>query len=349
MTRKGSKPGKARKRKGRQRPDDSRRMAGSEDAATEFESLDGSEVVADAQGMQDLQADDGDEDLVEDLDALGGLDADEVLREIEALVSGRAADAAGKEGVGAEAGSAEDEAAAEMAGLDAGSAGAGAEDGSAASGAQVGGSASEAEDGVAEAGAEAGGSTTAREEPERPGGRLVGRPGATDPELQKPSRPEDRERLIAQALAHAEEQDARYWRPRPPAKGRWKLPLALALFALAGYLAATPPQWAQPVSVTSPISEPQHERGVRMALQLQAQEIEAFRAVHQRLPDSLGELSVRLPGVRWVRSSSRVYQLVGTTPAGETIVYDSARPAAEFRATRREMAALSRMNPPGEP
>ncbi len=69
-----------------------------------------------------------------------------------------------------------------------------------------------------------------------------------------------------------------------------------------------------------------------MALLLQAEQIEAFRVDRLRLPNSLDELDGRLPGVRFVRSGSRAYQLIAYEADGTAIVYDSAHPAAEFEA-----------------
>ena len=66
------------------------------------------------------------------------------------------------------------------------------------------------------------------------------------------------------------------------------------------------------------------------ALQLQARQIEVFRARHGRLPRTLDEVPVRIPGIRFVRSNGRVYQLVAARPNGRALVYDSARPDPEF-------------------
>ena len=40
--------------------------------------------------------------------------------------------------------------------------------------------------------------------------------------------------------------------------------------------------------------------------------------------------AVRIPGIRFVRSNNRVYQLVAARPNGRALVYDSARPDPEF-------------------
>jgi len=138
---------------------------------------------------------------------------------------------------------------------------------------------------------------------------------------------EDRAQILAEALAHAEAQEAQYRLPlsdaRPP--GRWKSLLATVTFVLAGVIAAAPPSWllADP---PAPVTAGERLRGTRATLFLQAQQIEAYRMQNQRLPRSLEELPMRVPGVRFVRSNNRVYQLVAFTRNGETTVYDSTRP-----------------------
>lgn len=72
-------------------------------------------------------------------------------------------------------------------------------------------------------------------------------------------------------------------------------------------------------------------RGLRTVLYLQAQQIEAYRLREGHLPDSLGEVPARFAGIRYVRSNSRVYQLVGHGPDGSPVVYDSTRPDPIFR------------------
>jgi hypothetical protein len=50
----------------------------------------------------------------------------------------------------------------------------------------------------------------------------------------------------------------------------------------------------------------------------------------QRLPDSLDELTSGLPGVRFVKSGTRAYQLIGYERDGNAIIYDSSNPGPEF-------------------
>lgn len=148
-----------------------------------------------------------------------------------------------------------------------------------------------------------------------------------EPEAKKlrVSSPEARERLLAEALAHAEQQDAQYKRmlPSEAASGQWKASLSLVVFALAAYVALAPPPWL--VSDAPPPSPAQLERGARAALSLQAAQIEVFQLRSGRTPANLGELPAALSGIRYVRSNNRVYQLVAAGPDGEAIIYDSAR------------------------
>jgi hypothetical protein len=156
-------------------------------------------------------------------------------------------------------------------------------------------------------------------------------PDDREPPDHRISRVEDRERLLAEAMAHAEEQEAHYRLPMEPRRREplWKWAVALLLFVVAGSLALGPPallRGPRPAAVTPG----ERERGIRAALYLQAQQVEAFRLQRGRLPSSLAEVSVRLPGMEYVRSDSRTYQLVVRRPDGGTVVYDSAVPRRGF-------------------
>ena len=78
--------------------------------------------------------------------------------------------------------------------------------------------------------------------------------------------------------------------------------------------------------------------GARVTLLFQAQQIEAFRTRAQRLPNSLGDVAVQFAGVRFLKSSNRLYQLIAYTPDGGAVVYDSAAPDPEFEAITRAFA-----------
>ncbi|MGD2046461.1 MAG: hypothetical protein PVH96_09590, partial [Gemmatimonadota bacterium] len=145
------------------------------------------------------------------------------------------------------------------------------------------------------------------------------------------SSPELRDRLLAQALAHAEMQDARYRVPfsDPTRAARWKALAAVVLLLVAGSIAVAPPAWVRP-EPPAQIGQAARARNIRRALLLQAEQVEAYRIRHQSLPRSLQEVEGRLDGVRYVRSGNRAFQLIAYAPDGSAIVYDSSNPAPEF-------------------
>lgn len=166
----------------------------------------------------------------------------------------------------------------------------------------------------------------------------------SDPPIHRISRVEDRERILAEALAEAEERDQQYritFDDGPP-PARWKLPVALVGFALAAVLAVFPPGFTSPPPLPAP-NPAQLDRGLRIALYLQARQVAVFQARRGRLPADLAEVPIRLPGLRFVRSNSRVYQIVGDRADGSTLVFDSARPTPGL-----DQAVLAWLGP-GEP
>lgn len=141
----------------------------------------------------------------------------------------------------------------------------------------------------------------------------------------------DREEILADALAHAVTQEAHFRQPlaEPKRTGVWKAPVAMIVFTLSAYLLAFPPQWISGAALPT-ISESARADGTKAALFIQAQQIEAFRVRRGRLPGSLEELEGALPGIRFVRSNSRVFQLVATDVGRPSVIYDSTRPIDEF-------------------
>lgn len=147
------------------------------------------------------------------------------------------------------------------------------------------------------------------------------------------SREEDRQRLLAEALAHVEAQEAQY-KLIPldePARGRWKTPTALLLIAVSIWVALSPPRWIAGPDLPRP-SDGDLDRGLRAAMYLQAHQVEVFRLAEGRLPTHLSELPTRIPGLTLVRSNNRVYQLRARRSDGRLVVYDSAQPAPTFEA-----------------
>lgn len=162
-----------------------------------------------------------------------------------------------------------------------------------------------------------------------PAAEREGLEGAID--LGDASSPELRARLLQQTLLHVEKQDARYRVPFADSRktGRRKGAIAVLFFLGATVLAVAPPAWLRP-EPPAQIDAATRTRDIRKALLLQAQQIDAYRVSRQRLPDTLEDLPGRVPGVRYVRSSSRLYQLIAYAPDGHAVVYDSSNPAPEF-------------------
>jgi len=145
------------------------------------------------------------------------------------------------------------------------------------------------------------------------------------------SSPEERDRLIAEALTHAEARDLGYRPPSvAPTTVRWKGAVGAAGLLLGVALLVAPPAWLRGDPAPS-VPREARELGARAMLYLQAQEIEAYRQRNQGLPDRLGDLESELPGLRFVRSNDRVYQLVAYGPDGRAMVYDSTHPAPEIQ------------------
>jgi hypothetical protein len=146
------------------------------------------------------------------------------------------------------------------------------------------------------------------------------------------STPEARARLLAEALAHAERKEARYRASLEDTRrhARWKSVAASVMLLLAGFVAVDPPAWVRP-EPPAQLTEGSRARGIRLALLLQAQQVEAYRVRTQQLPATLEELPGTLPGIRYARSGGRSYQLVAFAPDGSSIVYDSADPSPAFR------------------
>ena len=146
------------------------------------------------------------------------------------------------------------------------------------------------------------------------------------------SRVEDRERLLAEAMAHAEAMEEQY-KVIPadaPLTGRWKSPVAVLMFATAAVVGLFPPAWLAGPVLPRPTQGDQ-DRGLRAAIYIQAQQVEAFRLEHGRLPDHPRELANPLPDLTLVRSNNRIYQVRGVATDGRVVVYDSARPSPAFR------------------
>lgn len=148
-------------------------------------------------------------------------------------------------------------------------------------------------------------------------------------DLGDPDSPADRDRLLQAALAQAEMQDAIYRVPGPDSGPRSAKPFIVgAVLAVALLLAVSPPGFLTPPA--PPVVTPGDRLlGYRVTLLMQAQQVEAFRATSGRLPTSLAEVDQPFPGIQFVLSNNRLYQLVLRTE-DRTLIYDSASPDPAF-------------------
>jgi len=149
---------------------------------------------------------------------------------------------------------------------------------------------------------------------------------------------EDRQRLLAEALAHADMQDTQYRQPLPETvrTGQWKSMLALILLALAGYLAQFPPTWLAGPGLPR-VADTDRVAGAVAALTLQAEQIRVYQHRNGSLPSSLEVMPNYVSGLRYVRSNNRVFQLIAPRPGGGVLIYDAARPDDRFKSAAVEL------------
>ena len=160
-------------------------------------------------------------------------------------------------------------------------------------------------------------------------------PGELVLDLGEATTADERDRLLAAALAQVEMQDAVYRvRSGESRSRRIKTGIAAGIFLIAGVVGVSPPGILVP-DPPQALTPADRIQGVRIALLLQAQQVEAFRVEAGRLPNSMAEVDAQLPGIRLVKSSNRLYQLIAYTSDGEPVVYDSEVPAPEFERLRR--------------
>lgn len=161
-------------------------------------------------------------------------------------------------------------------------------------------------------------------------------PSPDDPE-ELLSAADQRADLLAATVAHAVDRDSRYrGAPSPPRAPTpwWTWGASLTLLLLAGLAALAPPRWVAGPPLPS-VSPQELERGVHATLVLQAAAVEAYRAREGTLPPTLDESGVTFPEIRYVRSNSRVFQLVATGPDGRPVVWDPADPPLPGRELAR--------------
>jgi len=140
---------------------------------------------------------------------------------------------------------------------------------------------------------------------------------------------------VAAVLKHAAAKDqAVQAKPRPKKQPRWMLPVGLQMAVLAVYLLLAPPAWVTVNPIEGPDEASQVE-SLRVAIWLQAQQVESYKTQNGRLPASLAESGRETPGIEYVRQGSGQYQLVAVV-GDQPIVYDSAIPNADIEAAARK-------------
>lgn len=144
---------------------------------------------------------------------------------------------------------------------------------------------------------------------------------------------------VAAVMKHAADREQAAKRKKPPKKqAKWMLPLGINLAVFAVYLLIAPPAWVTIDPIQGPDLAAQ-EQSLRVAMFLQAQQIEAYRVENGELPRTLADLS-RDPVSERVEYVPRgnSFQLVATL--GESaLVYDSTADNSEFEASVRERLA----------
>jgi hypothetical protein len=134
---------------------------------------------------------------------------------------------------------------------------------------------------------------------------------------------------VAAVLKHAKDRDKAAEQKAPRKKQpKWMLPLGINLAVFAVYLLIAPPAWVTMNPVEPPDMAAQ-EQSLRVAMYLQAQQVEAFRLENEVLPTTLDELARDpLAELEYVRDGSS-FQLIGTV-GEQALVYDSASPDPAF-------------------
>lgn len=119
-----------------------------------------------------------------------------------------------------------------------------------------------------------------------------------------------RELALAEVLRMEDaKRETQVWNPPRQTTGRM-IVLACLLFGVSVWLWVWPPA---PLSLDVPelrAGSPERiEAGLRVAIGLQVDRIEAFRVENGRLPDALTQVGEPLPGITYTRRNSREYSI----------------------------------------
>ncbi len=95
-----------------------------------------------------------------------------------------------------------------------------------------------------------------------------------------------------------------------------RLVVALALGAVLTWLLVSPPAWVHP-PVAEPVPPAVTEAGLRLAMFIQAQQLEGFRRERGHLPASLEETGEAVEGLRYSTVAPDGWELSGGPPGAE--------------------------------
>jgi hypothetical protein len=145
--------------------------------------------------------------------------------------------------------------------------------------------------------------------------------------------------VVAAVLKHAAERDlASKKKAAPKARPIWMLPLGLMMSVFAGFLLVAPPAWV----VVNPIAAQAPEEqllNVRTAIAIYGQKVETYRITNGRLPSTLAEAGVTVPGIDYTPQGES-YLLIASV-GGQDVVFNSAVESLREWA-QREVGDMSR-------
>lgn len=131
---------------------------------------------------------------------------------------------------------------------------------------------------------------------------------------------------LAEVLEHAAAKEvAAHKRDGPKRQAKWMLPLGINLGVFAIYLLIAPPDWVDVNRIEGPPPAEQ-VRSLKGAMFFQAGAIELYRRDNGSLPAQAEDAAKTTPGVRYIRLSDDVFQLVGQVGT-ETVSYTSTEDA----------------------
>lgn len=141
----------------------------------------------------------------------------------------------------------------------------------------------------------------------------------TEPHNAKRSTEAERRRLLEEFSTaqreRSEELEARRRNAGRPARIA-RLVVALLLGTVLTWLLVAPPAWVH-APVAAPPPPAVTEAGLRLAMFIQAQQIERYRRDHGRLPESLDLAGTPVRGLRYTTLGRDAWELTGGRPGAE--------------------------------